>query len=160
MKERKNNAPILQEIQAVFQGESVRRRNEAVQVSTNDQKHILRRIHSGSIIGCPAEYQEGGVIHAERIANHHGDSHAGVDSAVNVLAGSRTHHVPITERVAFCCDERSYTRMSEEQKPYPLCVFSFSISFTDKRGKREISHTAEMRTLEEHSVDDFMTYEK
>lgn len=48
--------------------------------------------------------------------------------------------------------------MSEEQKEYPSCIFSFSLSFTDKRGKREISHTAELRTLEEHTVEDFMVY--
>lgn len=81
-----------------------------------------------------------------------------MDSAVNVLAGSRTHHVPITERVAPCCDERRIVPMSEKQKEYPSCVFSFSLSFTDKRRKQEISHTAEMRTLEEHNVGDFMVY--
>ena len=48
--------------------------------------------------------------------------------------------------------------MNDEQTPYPWCRFSFSISFTEERSKREISHTAEMKTLDVHSLEDFMSY--
>ena len=51
--------------------------------------------------------------------------------------------ISIIERVTFCSDERSYALMSEEQKPYPLCVFSFSISFTDKRGNPNMTVISE-----------------